>query len=577
MLRFDPLVVAEQLTLIEESLLVELEPRELLQNAWSKSNKDERAPNVLRIIANFNRVSYFVTTFVVSGATTEERNKRMQFWGEVLKHCIALNNISTGMAISSSFQVCVGASDYVVVCAALWVAVPLTFGQSVPMHRLLKRHLLEIKTSTQKSLDALTELMRGNKTGYRRKMEVFLSSGEPAIPYLAVHLSDLTFLEDGNPNFVDDLINMQKRHLIGKQIGPLEKLQSRPYTNFQSDPALQAYLRAVEGYQETALDHLVEKLIADVADGAGGDDAPATGWALLCDRRVRARGCSQSLAGHGAYKTLTNRSDMMAMLEAEAQKTGDARLQSWKDWFLRFSETGPEFLATWRGSRAWEFTLLNLLQRPPAKRELELFLDLFGKMLPGAAPYLPAAVTSLVDAGRTEPTEELQEQLVACLVGLKLPALDALSAKPVSTTESELRGVPASDITAQLRKDRSSLAIVQSAILLPPNFALADAKAVARDLGERVPVLRQEMAQYEAERNELQAEESASSVGLTEKMDALSTRLESLLMRQKELRAMLEDVNKQIGEAEAVRKELIKDCKWLPWRCSTCRCSDAQR
>ncbi len=147
------------------------------------------------------------------------------------------------------------------------------------MHRLMKRHLLEVKAGTQKSLDILADLMRGNKAGYRRKMEVFLSSSEPAIPYLAVHLSDLTFLEDGNPNFVDDLINMQKRHLIGKQIGPLEKLQGRPYTNFQSDPILAAYLRAVEGYQETALDHLVEKLISDVADGGGGGDAPATGAA----------------------------------------------------------------------------------------------------------------------------------------------------------------------------------------------------------------------------------------------------------------------------------------------------------
>jgi hypothetical protein len=46
------------------------------------------------------------------------------------------------------------------------------------------------------------------------------------------------------------------------------------------------------------------------------------------------------------------------------------------------------------------------------------------KMLPAAAPYLGQAVGSLIEVGRTDPPEELQQQVVACLAGLKLVCLD---------------------------------------------------------------------------------------------------------------------------------------------------------
>lgn len=38
----------------------------------------------------------------------------------------------------------------------------------------------------------------------------------PAVPYLGVHLSDLIFTDDGNPDYIGDhkLINMTKRILI---------------------------------------------------------------------------------------------------------------------------------------------------------------------------------------------------------------------------------------------------------------------------------------------------------------------------------------------------------------------------
>ncbi len=516
LLKFEPSAVAEQLTLIEESLIAELDMRELLQNAWSKSDKDVRAPNVIKIIANFNRVSYFVTTHIVSGATTAERTQRSQFWGDVLKHCFSLNNLNTSMAVSSAFQ-------------------------SVPFHRLLKRDMVEIKLSAQRTLEQISSLMKGNKAGYRRKMEGFLSSGEPAIPYLAVHLSDLTFLEDGNPNYVDDLVNMQKRHLIGKQIGPLEKLQSRPYTTFVKNPKLRPFLMRMEGYQETALDHLVEKLIAEEAGGAGGGVD----------------------GGAPSFRNLANRSEQVQMLEHEAQEAVDTRLQVWKEWLLRFSERGADFLQTWRSSRAWELSLQNVMQHPPGKRDQELFVDIICKMLPGAAPYLPAAIGAAIDCGRTDPSSEAQERVVAMLTPYKMPHLDARAdalSSPRRRNASDVRAENHADVLAGLRKDRRRLPRLQVVLMsAPPTVPPPMDESMSHMFVQRIPTVEEAIKARLESQQRILVEEQEAGVRLSTDLTAQDEHLGALQAREQQLRQQLEEVQKQISDAQASRKELAKE------------------
>lgn len=509
----DPSTVAEQLTLIEEALMAELDPRELLQNAWSKSDKDTRAPNVIRIIANFNRISFFVTTTIVSGGSFEERNKRVQFWCDVLKHCFSLNNINTSVAISSAFQ-------------------------SVPFHRLLKRELVEIKAGGQRNLDQVAALMKGNKAGYRRKMESILSSGEPAVPYLAVHLSDLTFLEDGNPNYVEDLINMQKRHLIGKQIGPLEKLQSRPYTTFQPNLRLKTYLSSVEGYQETALDHLVEKIIAEEGNASGGAPGGAGGG-----------------SSSASFKGPSNKTEMVQMLESEAQTSGDSRSQVWKEWFLRFSERGQDFLQTWRSSRAWELMLANLMSAPPAKREMELFIDIMSKMMPSVAPYLPVAIAAMIDCAKADPSGELQDQVIGALSHYKLAVLDV---KPASAEMvSDVRLVKHEDSVAGIKRDRRDLVKMQSVLTATaPNAE--GVTQVSQLLIQRVPVIQKNIARSKAELQQLVQEEAVSSTKVIDSLTGLDQHILALRAKEEELKRALEEIQKQIADAEGTRKDQSK-------------------
>jgi hypothetical protein len=46
------------------------------------------------------------------------------------------------------------------------------------------------------------------------------SAATPKIPYIGTSLADLTFIEDGNPDYHDELINFTKRHLLFSTSSP---------------------------------------------------------------------------------------------------------------------------------------------------------------------------------------------------------------------------------------------------------------------------------------------------------------------------------------------------------------------
>jgi len=51
----------------------------------------------------------------------------------------------------------------------------------------------------------------------------------PCLPYLGMYQTDLTFIEDGNPDFLKDLINFRKRTLISDVIAEIQLYQQIPY------------------------------------------------------------------------------------------------------------------------------------------------------------------------------------------------------------------------------------------------------------------------------------------------------------------------------------------------------------
>jgi RasGEF domain len=66
----------------------------------------------------------------------------------------------------------------------------------------------------------------GNFAAYRERLH---SSNPPIIPYLGVYQTDLTFIDDGNPDTLGSDVNFFKRRLMAEVIKEVQSFQQKPY------------------------------------------------------------------------------------------------------------------------------------------------------------------------------------------------------------------------------------------------------------------------------------------------------------------------------------------------------------
>jgi hypothetical protein len=93
-------------------------------------------------------------------------------------------------------------------------------------------------------LTGIRTLMGANRnfTEYR---DIIHKVNPPCIPFLGIYLQDLTFIEDGNSNFLkktNNLINFAKRMKTGEVIRELQQYQSTPYI-LQMVPDIQEFIK----------------------------------------------------------------------------------------------------------------------------------------------------------------------------------------------------------------------------------------------------------------------------------------------------------------------------------------------
>jgi hypothetical protein len=110
--------------------------------------------------------------------------------------------------------------------------------------------------STTQTLAHIRKLLGANRnfTEYR---EIIHSVNPPCIPFLGIYLQDLTFIEDGNPDYLrksNTLINFAKRQKAAEVIRELKQFQSFAY-NFHTIPEFQEFIKS-----KLDLDHDVEKM-----------------------------------------------------------------------------------------------------------------------------------------------------------------------------------------------------------------------------------------------------------------------------------------------------------------------------
>jgi hypothetical protein len=184
---YDPQDIAEQMTIIDFSWFADIEPRELLNQCWSKPKLQYRASNVLGLINRVNILSYWIPSMILWPDKLVQRVKVFEKFVHVANHLKRLGNYSALMAVLAGL------------------------GQSSTAR--LTHTKASLSTECKKIFGELEALMSPVKSfaTYRAKLR---SSKPPAVPYLGVYLQDLTFIEDGNPDQIDGLVNFERLGLV---------------------------------------------------------------------------------------------------------------------------------------------------------------------------------------------------------------------------------------------------------------------------------------------------------------------------------------------------------------------------
>ena len=217
--------MAEIVTAIDSAWYRQVQAPELLNQAWNNRKLKWRAPNLLAMAARSTALSYWVATCVLVQTKFEQRIhmlEKMITFGETLR---SLNNYQSLMATLAGLNL-------------------------APIHRL-KRHWAAVSKKRQKAWEDLNELMSSDNAFklYRAALD---ESRLPAIPYVGVHLTDLFFKEDANPDNVDGLINYRKRELVFESIEHIQRFQAVPYEFDMPEPAT-TFLRAPPSLNEEML------------------------------------------------------------------------------------------------------------------------------------------------------------------------------------------------------------------------------------------------------------------------------------------------------------------------------------
>lgn len=197
---------ARQLTIMDSHVFISIKPSELLNQSWNKPKFKHLAPNVLKMVNMFNQLSHAISAQILQGSKPKDRAKIIEWWIKVAEHCKHLSNYHGLMAVVSGIN-------------------------SGPTVRL-KASRREVSKSLLDQLASYEAIFEsdGSFSAYRSTL---LSSAPPLIPYLGIHLTDLTFIEEGNRDMQAHLINFAKRRLLYQTISALQNFQQTGY-NLQS-------------------------------------------------------------------------------------------------------------------------------------------------------------------------------------------------------------------------------------------------------------------------------------------------------------------------------------------------------
>ncbi|KAL2719369.1 ras-specific guanine nucleotide-releasing factor 2-like isoform X1, partial [Vespula squamosa] len=214
------LEIAEQMTYLDHQIFVSIASEEFLGQAWMKTDKATRAPHILLMTKRFNEVSQLVVSEIIRRTNMSGRVAAIEKWAAVADISRVLHNYNGVLQICAAFT-------------------------NTSVYRL-KKTWEKVSKTTKQTIEKLQNIVSSDGR-FRNLRDALHRCDPPCIPYLGLYLTDLSFIEEGTPNFTEEgLLNFSKMRMIAHVIREIRHFQQTPYkielitkvTNYLLDTSL---------------------------------------------------------------------------------------------------------------------------------------------------------------------------------------------------------------------------------------------------------------------------------------------------------------------------------------------------
>lgn len=217
---FHPLELARQLTIMECALYCAIQPEEILESGQEGA---KHPVNVRALTSLSTVITGWVAESILNEHDIKKRTALVKFFIKVADRCSSLHNYSTSRSMLAAFD-----SSTISRLRQTWMGLPQKNRLQLEAMRRLADH-------------------GRNYHEYRTKLR---NTAPPAVPFLGLYLTDVTFCREGNPshrvfplNADKKLLNFNKYHKLARIVQDMQRFQS-PY-NLKAIPEVQAYLNYV--------------------------------------------------------------------------------------------------------------------------------------------------------------------------------------------------------------------------------------------------------------------------------------------------------------------------------------------
>ncbi|KYQ93963.1 Ras guanine nucleotide exchange factor [Tieghemostelium lacteum] len=219
---WSPQAIAQQLTLIDFQIFKEIEARELMSQNFNKQKLKWRSPTIMKMINRSTQFSFWVASVILMESKKEKRIKNFEKFCDVGKYLLKYNNLNSLMSLNAGLNL-------------------------TPVHRLKKTKKKLSGSATQFLSDC--EKLFSSKKSFKTYRDHLSSVSLPCIPYLGLILTDLVFIDEGNPDNYEQpagstlgpMVNFKKRELFYQSWTDLNHFKDTAYT-YQPEEPLHTFL-----------------------------------------------------------------------------------------------------------------------------------------------------------------------------------------------------------------------------------------------------------------------------------------------------------------------------------------------